>query len=103
MSKNSTGRLTESTYMILLASKEPIHGYGIIQRVKEMSQGKIIIGPGTLYGVLKKMIASDYIGLWEDSGQKIYQITELGIQRVLEELEQIRILLQLGLEVFDEV
>ena len=52
MQKNITKYLplTESTAYILLALSEPLHGYGVMQKVKDLSENTVAIGPGTLYG-----------------------------------------------------
>ena len=42
--------LSESTYYIMLMLTEPLHGYGVMQKVETMTGGKVVIGPGTLYG-----------------------------------------------------
>ena len=42
--------LTESTAYILLALSEPLHGYGVMQKVEHISEGTVRIGAGTLYG-----------------------------------------------------
>ena len=42
--------LSEATYYILLALVEPLHGYGIMQKVEGLSEGTVSIGPGTMYG-----------------------------------------------------
>ena len=42
--------LTEATYYILLSLVKPLHGYGIMQMVEEMTNGEVKLGPGTLYG-----------------------------------------------------
>lgn len=48
--------LSESTYLVLLALyHEPLHGYGIIKGIEEISDGAYIIAAGTLYGVLKNL------------------------------------------------
>ena len=39
--------MTEATYYILLALMKPGHGYGMMQRIKELSGGRIEMGPGT--------------------------------------------------------
>lgn len=44
--------LTEAVYYILLALRTPNHGYGIIQDVLEMTDGRVNLGPGTLYGAI---------------------------------------------------
>ena len=48
------GPMTEAMYYILLALLRPGHGYGMMQRIKELSSGRIIMGPGTLYGACKR-------------------------------------------------
>ena len=47
--------MTETGYYILLNLTEPTHGYDITKKVKEMTNGEIVIGPGTMYGSLGKM------------------------------------------------
>ncbi len=46
--------LTEPMYYILLILTTPNHGYGIMQRVEEMTEGHVIIGAGTLYTLLSR-------------------------------------------------
>ena len=47
--------MTEAAYYILLALLKPGHGYGMMQRIRELSGGRLEMGPGTLYGVLSRM------------------------------------------------
>ncbi len=47
--------LTETTFLILVSLTESRHGYGIIQNVEKISKGRIVLGPGTLYGALGKL------------------------------------------------
>jgi len=88
-------RLTESTYAILLAARTPIHGYGIMQRAKAMSNGRIVIGPGTMYGALKKLIADRWIAVQTVDGQKIYTTTTLGREVVRQEYERLTLLIEM--------
>ena len=82
--------MTETGFYILLCLKEPNHGYGIVQRVKELTEGAIVLAPGTMYGSLSKMEQDGVIRFArEEDKRKIYQITELG-NEVLE-LEMHRI------------
>ncbi|MRH44444.1 PadR family transcriptional regulator [Aquibacillus halophilus] len=84
--------LTHTTYYILLSLIEPLHGYGIMQKVQEMSEGTVRIGPGTLYGALSKLEKQFIIvKLDENTGdrKKSYQLTEFG--RELVKLEYIRL------------
>ena len=47
--------MTESAFYILLSLHEPRHGYAIMQHVEEITEGRIRIGPGTIYGTLSKL------------------------------------------------
>lgn len=71
--------MTETGFYILLCLQEPNHGYGIVQKVKEMTQGDIVLAPGTMYGSLSKMEKDGLISfVREEDKRKIYLITELG-------------------------
>jgi len=60
--------LTPSVFHILLAlADEERHGYGIMQDVAEQTNGELQLGPGTLYGCLKRMVAA---GLVEESEER---------------------------------
>ena len=47
--------MTETGFYILFCLQEEMHGYNITQKVKEMTEGQVEIGPGTMYGSLGKM------------------------------------------------
>ena len=71
--------MTETGFYILLCLQEPNHGYGIVQMVKEMTRGDIILAPGTMYGSLSKMEKDGLISfVREEDKRKIYLITDLG-------------------------
>ena len=71
--------MTETGFYILLCLQEPNHGYVIVQKVKEMTKGDIILAPGTMYGSLSKMEKDGLISfVREEDKRKIYLITELG-------------------------
>lgn len=106
MEKNiSNTPLTPAVLHILLAlSKEERHGYGIMKQVELDSQGKVKMGPGTLYGSLGRMIES---GLIHESGKKIdpkmdderriyYKITGLGQKALETELGRYRDVVELA-------
>lgn len=82
--------MTETGFYILLCLRSPNHGYGIVQKVKEITNNEIVLGPGTMYGSLTKMEKDGLIEfIREENKRKIYQITELG--REVLELELRRI------------
>lgn len=75
--------MTESGFYILLCLREPNHGYGIVQLVKTLTDGEIVLAPGTMYGSLSKMEKDGLIAfVKEEEKRKIYHITALG-QEVL--------------------
>ena len=60
--------LTPATFHILLALvDEERHGYGIMQEVVERTEGAVKLGPGTLYGSLKRLLEQ---GLVEESDER---------------------------------
>ena len=82
--------MTETGFYILLCLQEPNHGYGIVQMVKEMTQGDIVLAPCTMYGSLSKMEKDGLIRfLREEDKRKIYEVTDLG--REVLDLEMNRI------------
>ena len=100
MTKNLTNvPLTPAVLHILLAlSAEERHGYGIMKQVESESEGKVKMGPGTLYGSLGRMIEA---GLIRESDKKVdpkldderriyYAITGLGQVTLAAELERYR-------------
>lgn len=76
--------MSETAFYILFFLQDPQHGYGIGQKVEEISNGEVNIGAGTMYGTLSKMQKDGLIKFIEkEDNRKIYQITDLG-QEVLE-------------------
>ena len=83
--------MTETGFYILLCLKEPNHGYGIVQRVKELTDGELVLSPGTMYGSLSKMEKDGLITFIEEiDKRKVYQITELGTEVLDCELNRIK-------------
>ncbi len=75
--------MTETGFYILLCLRKPNHGYGIVQKVRKMTNDEIILAPGTMYGSLSKMEKDGLIRyMAEENKRKIYEITGLG-QEVL--------------------
>lgn len=60
--------LTPAVFHILLALADgEKHGYAIMQEVSESTGGAVVLGPGTLYGSIKRMLAD---GLLEEAGER---------------------------------
>ncbi|GMQ60645.1 helix-turn-helix transcriptional regulator [Vallitalea sediminicola] len=94
--------LTEATYYILLALVEPLHGYGIIKKVEEMSNGRVRLAAGTLYGAIKTLLENDLIILIgedkENKRRKLYQMTEDGRILMNYEIKRLQEMVNNGLE-----
>ena len=85
------GPMTEAMYYILLALLKPGHGYGLMQRIRELSGGRIEMGPGTLYGVLTRMNKEGLIVLTEAEGRrKNYAITQAGQDALQQEYRRLQ-------------
>lgn len=91
--------LTEAVFYILLSLYEPMHGYGIMQNVKELSNERVNLGPGTLYGAINTLLDKNWIQAIEgdkDSRKKEYVITPLGKTLVRSEIARLEELLHNG-------
>lgn len=93
------GALTEAVFYILLSLYTPMHGYGIMQNVKQLSNNRVNLGPGTLYGAINTLIQKKWIMFLEeenDTRKKIYKITDLGKSMVIFEIQRLKELLKNG-------
>jgi DNA-binding PadR family transcriptional regulator len=89
--------LTESTYYILLALTEPLHGYGIMQKVDRISEGTVEIGPGTLYGALQALEKEALIiKVGEEERRKIYALTDKGSEVLRQQVNRLTIMVRSG-------
>ncbi len=92
--------LTESTYYILLALIEPLHGYGVMQKVDALSQGAVKIGPGTLYGAFQALEKEALIvKVGEEERRKSYALTAKGREVLKNQIERLEIMTRNGLNV----
>ena len=85
--------LTESTYYILLSLVSPQHGYGIMQQAEALSNGRVRLAAGTLYGALSAMVDKGWIRqlpVEEGSRNKEYQLTEKGRSVLQNEVARLR-------------
>src|SRR5919106_1493089 len=94
---SSTPPLTPAVFHILLAlSSGERHGYGIMKQVEADSQGKVSMGPGTLYGSLKRMLDAELVREsdkridpdMDDQRRIYYQLTGAGAEALAAELDR---------------
>lgn len=90
--------LTEALFYILLSVRKPNHGYGIIQEVERITDGRVILGPGTLYGAIQTMTAKGWIRIYSEETasrkKKEYIITDAGRAVFAEERKRLAELLR---------
>lgn len=88
--------MREPTFLVLTAlADEPRHGYAVIQEVQRISDGRVRLQAGTLYGVLERLrdgglIEVDREEVVQSRLRRYYRITALGATRLSAEAERLR-------------
>jgi DNA-binding PadR family transcriptional regulator len=83
--------MTEPAFLVLTALvNEPRHGYGIAQEVERLSDGRVQLKIGTLYGVLDRLAADEMVSLdreevWQGRLRRYYRLTDEGARALEEE------------------
>ena len=96
--------LTEAVYYILLSLLSPRHGYGIMQNAEMLSNGRVKLAAGTLYGAINTLLEKGWITALpgvKDSRKKEYQIADEGKQIVADELLRLQELLTNGTRIME--
>lgn len=101
MSRNAPGFLPQVSFSILLAlSLKQRHGYELIQQIDDDSQGKLKIGPGSLYGAIRQLhddsLIEEVPAEPEHERRRYYRITQIGRERLGAELRFYEASLSLG-------
>ena len=97
MAREQFQTLTEPMYYILLALTEECCGVDIMEKVKVISQGRVLVGPGTLYAMLAKFEENGIIKMTTSEGRrKSYIITELGREMLQKEYDRLMIMVEDG-------
>jgi DNA-binding PadR family transcriptional regulator len=80
--------LREPTFLILAAvAPSALHGYGIIQSVEQLSEGRVRLRAGTLYAALDRLVGEgallvDHEEVVAGRMRRYYRITDLGLERL---------------------
>lgn len=91
-----TDSLREPTFLILTAlAAKPLHGYGILRDVEDISGGRVRLRAGTLYTALDRMssdgwVAVDREEVVEGRLRRYYRLTDLGAARLATEVDHMR-------------
>ena len=100
----SNTALTEAVYYILLSLIQPMHGYGIMQNVEQLSEGRVKLAAGTLYGAINTLLEKGWIIALpgeKESRKKEYQITALGKEMLRSELLRLKELVENGNQILE--
>jgi DNA-binding PadR family transcriptional regulator len=90
--------LTPAMFHILLAlADKERHGYHIMREVDERTEGNVKLGPGTLYGSIKRMMADGLIEELEerpdpeldDERRRYYRLTDFGFRVAAAEAQRL--------------
>jgi len=87
--------VTEPVLLILLSlAEQPRHGYSILQDVQAISNGRVVLSTGTLYGALRRLLEDDWIERVkeEDSsrGRQAYRLTSHGRRNLQLEVSRLK-------------
>ena len=97
--------LTPAVFHILLALADgERHGYAIMREVAESTAGQLQMGPGTLYGTLKRLLAAKLVeesderpdAALDDGRRRYYRLTALGRRVAAAEAERLNQLVRLA-------
>jgi len=93
--------LSEAVLFILLSlAEQPRHGYSILKDVEEMSDGRVMLSTGTLYGALRRLLEDHWIERMKQQdtarGKVAYRLTGSGLTRVQQEMERMKHLTRLA-------
>ena len=93
--------LTEPVLLILISlSEEPRHGYALLKDIESLSEGRVRMSTGTLYGALRRLLADDLIERFEQADtsrdKQAYRLARGGVKLLRAELERMRQLTRIG-------
>lgn len=87
--------VTEPVLLILLSlAEQPRHGYAILQDVQNISDGRVVLSTGTLYGALRRLLDSAWIERVDEEdaprGRQSYRLTAQGRRNLQLEVSRLR-------------
>ena len=93
--------LSEPVLLVLLSlAEQPRHGYAILKDVAEMSDGRVVMSTGTLYGALQRLLGQGWIERFEEDessrDRRAYRLTSKGWRNLQLEVDRMRHLTKLA-------
>ncbi len=98
------GALTEVTFFVLLSVYQPKHGYAIMQFIEKKTNGRLVLGAGTLYGALTSLEEKGWIQPCSNASgrKKEYRITNAGKEICNKEIARLKELINIAGEIMEE-
>jgi len=96
---STQGALTEAVYYILLSLLEERHGYAVMQNIESITNGRVTLGAGTLYGAINTLLEKGWITASSGGGEgrrKAYIIADEGLNALKVEITRLEELLANG-------
>ena len=90
-----TKPLTEPVLLILLSlADKPRHGYALMKDIEALSQARVRLSTGTLYGALRRLLQDAWIQRFEQADtsrdKQAYKLTPVGRKQLAAELERMK-------------
>ena len=87
--------LTEAVFLILASlAEEPRHGYALLQDIRQISNGRVTLSTGTLYGALRRLLEEDWIERFQQDDtsrdKQAYKLTAEGREQLRSEVERMK-------------
>jgi DNA-binding PadR family transcriptional regulator len=96
--------LSETTYYTMLSLVEPMHGYALMQKVKEISHDTVKIAAGTLYTIISNLEKEEIIRMVSEADRrKTYLLTPKGKQVLLQQIRRLEIMTANGQNVVGQL
>ena len=87
--------LTEQMFYILLCLHAECCGMDIMEQIRDMTEGRVTVGPGTLYNLLEQFCEAGMIRETKAQGRRrSYVITERGMEALAAEIERMEAMMR---------
>lgn len=104
MNLNKFLPLTETTFYIMLSLAAPSHGYAVMQNVEKLSDNKVKVAAGTLYGAFENLTKQKLIKSVDsdDARRKVYVLTDEGMEVLKLEIKRLKHLIKISAHLMEE-
>jgi DNA-binding PadR family transcriptional regulator len=96
--------LSETTFYTMVCLVEPMHGYALMQKAKELSQGTVQVGAGTLYTIFSTLEKEGLIMMISEADRrKTYTLTAKGKQVLVQHIRRLEIMTANGRQIYEQL